>query len=461
MKPDSVVELVTKELHPMWRTENERVERIDKWQGGHNEDIELPRETTREHRQLRRLAQSPWLRLVTKAVVQGMYVDSYRSPLHPPGKDGDALSGPWWTWCANRMPVRQIALHRAMVSFGLAYTMVLPGELRGRRTAAITVHSPKRMIAGYKDPGNDDFPMYALGVEPSGGKQMLQFVDEMDVHYLSCDSDGSKVEYIEHRGEHGLGLCPVIRYANELDTEGNATGEVEPYIGSAARIDKTTYDRLLAQHYNSWKIRTATGMAKPDSDEEENKAAMLLRHGDLLVNENPEGRFGTLDETDISPMVAAWRADVEALAAVSQTPAHELTGQLVNLSAEALAAARAGLRAKTAESKVSAGASHVQTLRTAALIEGNDADAEDMLARVTWQDTEVRSLAQASDALGKAATMLQIPVQALWGMLPGVEKSDVDEWVKLMRPGALEQLREELARQARGELDPPADPDEE
>lgn len=453
MKAEDVVELVTKELHPIWRTEHERVERIDKWQGGQNEDIELPRETTSEHRALRKLSQSPWLRLVVNAVVQGLFVDAYRSPLHPPGKDGDALSGPWWTWCANRMPVRQIALHRAMVAFGLAYTMMLPGELRGRKTAAITVHSPKRMVAVYEDAGNDEWPMYALGVEPQpGSKQMLQFVDEMDIHYLSCNDDGSKVTYIAHHGSHDLGLCPVVRYSNQLDTEGNSTGEVTPYIDSARRIDKSTYDRMLAQHFNSWKIRTATGMAKPDSEAEEYKAAMLLRHGDLLVNENPEGRFGSLDETDTSPMVAAWRADVEALAAVSQTPAHELTGQLVNLSAEALAAARAGLRGKTAEVKVSAGASHVQTLRGAALIEGNDADAEDMLARVTWQDTEVRSLAQAADALGKVATMLKVPVQSLWGMIPGVEKSDVDEWAKLMQEDPMVALANQLERQAAGTI---------
>lgn len=450
MGQDDVKELVVKELHPMWRREQERVERIEKWHGGDNEDIVIPRDATAEHRALREVSKSPWLRLVVNAVVQGLFVDSYRSPLHPPGQGGEVLDGPWYTWWANRMPVRQIALHRAAVAYSHAYTLVLPGMVGDRATAEITALSPKRMIAVYEDAGNDEWPMYALDVDKQpGGKQMLRFVDEEAVHYLSCNTDGSKVEYIEFR-EHDTGLCPVVRYANQLDTEGNATGEVTPYITAARRIDKTTYDRMLAQHYNSWKVRTATGMAKPDSKAEEIKAALLLRQGDLLASTDPNTKFGTLDETPLDPFITSWRADVETLAAVSQTPSHELTGQLVNLSAEALAAARAGLRAKTAEVKVSFGMSHVQTLRVSALVEGNLDDAEDVMARVTWQDTEVRSLAQAADALGKLATMLKVPVQALWRLIPGVEMSDTIEWAKLVQADPMTVMTAELERQAAG-----------
>ena len=35
------------------------------------------------------------------------------------------------------------------------------------------------------------------------------------------------------------------------------------------------------------------------------------------------------------------------------------------------------------------------------------------------------------DALGKAATMLQIPHRGLWARIPGVEASDVREWERL------------------------------
>jgi hypothetical protein len=120
---------------------------------------------------------------------------------------------------------------------------------------------------------------------------------------------------------------------------------------------------------------------------------------------------------------------------VSQTPTHELTGQMANLSAEALAAARASLNQKVVERQKSLGASHAQALRLASAIDKDDEYASDPTGRVTWQDMEIRSMSQAVDALGKAATMLFIPPSALWSRIPGVEKSDVEEWVELAEKG--------------------------
>jgi hypothetical protein len=130
----------------------------------------------------------------------------------------------------------------------------------------------------------------------------------------------------------------------------------------------------------------------------------------------------------------------------------------VNLSAEALAAARAGLTQKVTERQKSFGKSHVQALRLGAQLEGNDADALDVMARVTWQDMEIRSIAQAVDALGKAATMLQVPVKALWQRIPGVEKSDVDEWeVMAQNADPVAQMTNTLLQQGKP-VQPPQPP---
>jgi hypothetical protein len=53
-----------------------------------------------------------------------------------------------------------------------------------------------------------------------------------------------------------------------------------------------------------------------------------------------------------------------------------------------------------------------------------------------WQDTTARSLAQSVDALGKLAQMLEVPKRALWGRIPGVTQTDVQEWsVDTIRTG--------------------------
>ena len=40
-------------------------------------------------------------------------------------------------------------------------------------------------------------------------------------------------------------------------------------------------------------------------------------------------------------------------------------------------------------------------------------------------------MSQAVDALGKAATMLDIPKRGLWPRIPGVERSDIELWEDL------------------------------
>jgi hypothetical protein len=322
--------------------------------------------------------------------------------------------------------------------------------MSGARQSVIRGVSPRNMFALWEDPAEDDWPQYVLRVvESKGDRHVLRVFDDTAVHSLTIEDTGDKVTYQGPPQRHDAGVCPVVRYANMLDLEGRATGEVEPYIAAAARINKTAYDGLLTQHFSSWKVRTVTGMAMPDEVDEANRTALKLSHADLLVGEDPDTKFGTLDETPLGGFIEAHRHDVETLAAISQTPTHELTGQMANLSAEALAAARASLNQKVVERQKSIGASHAQALRLAAALDGDDDYAADLTGRVTWQDMEIRSMSQAVDALGKAATMLFIPPSALWSRIPGVEKSDVEEWIELAEKGdPITKMQAELARQS-------------
>lgn len=437
LKKRDVEELVRDRLFPAFRDERERLDRIDRWYRWQHDDPYIPRDATKELKALRELAKTPWLGLVVTAVAQAMFVDGYRS------KDAAIDATPWEAWQRNDMDARQIAVHRSALAYGQAFVTVLPGDLG----AFMRGVSPRRMLAFYGDEVDDDWPMYALRADPDGDSWLLRLYDDEFEWRLSADSGGDKVEYVEFR-EHGAGVCPVVRVANMLDLDGRATGEVEPFIPTAARVDKTNFDRLLAQHYNSWKVRTVAGMAKPDDDEEAVHKKLELRQNDLLVAEDPDTKFGTLDETPLAGFIEAHRADVEALAAVSQTPSHQLTGQMVNLSAEALAAAESGLHRKVTERKHAFGKSWDQALRLAAALEGDAEAAADTSARVTWADMESRSLAQAVDALGKAAQMLGVPPQALWSRIPGVTKTDVEEWRQLAEQGdPLAQLNGLIERQ--------------
>lgn len=446
LSPSATQELVKDSLWPQWVREKARLDRIDKWYRWDHEDPKLPRGATHELKTLLELSKTPWLGLVVTTVAQTLFVDGYRS------RDAASNAAVWRTWNANDFDHRQTAIHRAALAYGHSYALVTPGQDSEGPRSVMRGVSPRKMLAVYAEPESDDWPMYAMRTAPQKDGWAVRLYDEQFVYFLSVDTSGNPT-FIEWR-EHGAGVCPVVRYANDLDLDGRTPGEVEPLIPLAARIDKTSYDRMLTQHYNSWKVRTISGLSEfADTEEEANRKKLKLRQDDILVAEDSDTKFGTLDETPLDGFISAYNSDVGSLAALGQVPATAFTpGAIANLSADAIAELRAGLNQKSFERRTSFGKSHSQALRLAAALEGDTSSANDHEARPSWQDTSVRSMSQAVDALGKAATMLGVPPEALWSRIPGVTKTDVDEWTTLATRDAARQRIQavsEAAAQAR------------
>lgn len=455
------MDLVEGRLWPAQKAERERLDRIDQWYRWDQPDPELARDD-REAKLLLQLSKTPWLWLVVTTLAQMLAVDGWHSGApkpKPKAEEGEEppvadVPTPWRIWTRNQLGARQVAIHRASLAYGYAYSTVLPGQVRTadgmRRAAVIRGVSPREMYAAYEDPASDDWPLFALRViDGPKTTKYLRLLDETSVHYLASEN-GGRVKYIEER-VHDLGVCPVPRYAAAMDLEGRLDGEVEPFISLAARINKTDFDRLLVQHWNSWKVRTATGLDDEVTDEEAQKRLQLLRHRDILTG--GEGvTFGALPETQMDGFIKAHDSDVETLAAVSQVSSHNLTGAMMQMSAEALAAAEAKTQRRASERKLGIGKGHDDGLRLGAWIEGDEEAANDYAGHVTWQDMESRSLAQAVDALGKAAQMLGVPVEALWGRIPGVTATDVEEWTRLAAEAAERDPMAVLARRSGDQL---------
>jgi hypothetical protein len=434
MTPSAVLELANELLSPGLQAERKRLDVIDAWHRWSPEKVQVPAHADKEARYLRDLAETPWLSLVVTTVAQQLVGELVRS------SEVDNIDAVWMPWLRNRMPSRQRAIHRAALTYGYAYTTVMPGD----QGAVIRGYSPRDMFAMYADPVEDEYPMFYM--RERGDHRIV--VDEEAVYTLGMER--GKLQFIDYQ-MHPAGVAPAIRYSNQIDLEGRTPGEVEPFITIAQRINKTTYDRLLVQHHSSWKVRTATGLDMPSDPVERERVKMLLRQGDILTGE--EGvTFGTLDETAPDGLIRAGESDIETLAAVSQTPAHALTGKMINLSAEAIAEARSMLDLKAAERKVGFGDSHVQTLRLSSHIEGRTRDAEDFTLVMDWADLQSRSMSQAADALGKMATMLGIPPEKLWDRIPGITPDVAGAWLeyKLLNPSPETQLANALSTQSNG-----------
>lgn len=459
LSQSAVRELIHDRLYPMFTAERARLATIDQWLGSEHEPLELPRNATREQKNLRDLARTPWLRLVVTSTVQGLVVDGYRSP------DNRDNSSAWDIWERNDLDSKQVPLHTAAIGYGYGYGKALPGiGPDGTPRARLTTVDPSRMLAVYDDPFDDEWPLYALQGDPRGTEWLMTLLDEEAEHRVSIGTGGDTIEYVDHR-IHGVGVCPVVRYAPRMDLRGRAWGEVEPNITLAKRLNYNIHGRLEVQRFNSWKVRYASGvdlakgLAEPTAEStpeewaayraEIERRRIKLGQSDMLIAKEHDTRFGTLDETPLEGFVKVDESDRETLAAVTQTPSTTLTGKVSNLSAEAIAEIRAGLTQKQDQDKKGLGKAHAQLLRLGAHIEGDDIAADDFRSRMTWQDTEIRSLSQAADALGKIAQMLGVPPKALWGRIPGVEKADVDEWEAIAESGdALAGLTALLDQQA-------------
>ena len=430
--PTDAVALVFDVLLPQWKVERDKLDRIDRWARWDHDLPHKPRAATAEYKELAARAQAPWGDLIVSSIAQTLYIEGYRRPGAPDDGSG------WQTWQANGMDGRQVALNRATLTYGLAYGVVLPGRtLAGDPMPTMRGYSPREMIAVYEDVAGDEWPAYAMRVYPYGKGRRIDLYDDRSVwSFVVTDLDTRPDDQAIEAGAvsvnvHALGVTPVVRFRNRFDLEGRAVGEVEPFIPILGKIDQTSFDRLVVQRFAAWIVRTIAGMSVSDSAEAAgvtvDAAKLKLAADALLVAEDPDTRFGSLPASPLDGFIAAKESDLTELAAVSQTPAYELLGQMANLSAEALAAARASLTAKSDERKHTLGEDYEQMFRLAAWAAGDVEGASDFDAQVRWADTTIRSMAQAVDAYGKLATMLGYPADLLWAKVPGMTQQDIDE----------------------------------
>ncbi|MFB4265311.1 phage portal protein [Nonomuraea sp. GTA35] len=441
-------EATARTLLELRKPEQERLQRIAAYVRGDHSSVYVPRSARDEYRWLLDRAKVNMLRLVVTTAAQNLYVDGYRAT-------GTAQNAaPWMTWQANRMDARQHGVHRAALKYGIGYNTVLPGE----PVPVITPMSPRRLTAFYQDPVNDEWPIYAVEVTTEKAKgdegrlvvrRLVRLYDETSTYRFTGDAEGRRLELVKV-DDHDLGVCPVVRYLNEvdLDEDESVAGEVEPLIPLQDQVNSTTFNLLMAQQYAAFRQRWVTGMA-PVQDEHGNVVEPFRAGVDRLFQAvDADTKFGEFGETSLEGYLKSREESIREMATISQTPPYYLLGQMANLSAESLVAARDGLDRKVEERKSSFGESHEQTLRLAGLASGDTKAWEDESAQVVWRDTSSRALAATVDALGKLSQMLGVPPEELWEKIPGVTQTDVTRWKKTKSAAdAFAQMNQMLERQ--------------
>jgi hypothetical protein len=449
-----------KELQASARAEREVLDDIRRyWTGSQQLPRVIPKSAPIEVRRMARMSRINVIAIVVESLSQSLFVEGFR------GKGEDDNTAVWSIWQANRLDARQTGIHRAALAYGTSYAVVVADDdgplIRGV--------SPRRLHAVY-EPDAPDWPTFALERRSS---RQWRLYDEGLIHYIA-EGRGDRLEHVDMR-RHGSEIVPIVRFREieDLDLEdepevddtdpleiatdhatgntysrtsrarasGLAIGQVSPLMTLQDQVDVVTFNLMVAMHFAAFRQRYILGWV--GSDEKETLSATASK---LWTFDDPEVKVGELGETSLEGYIKAREASLRHAASLSQTPAHELIGELVNLSAEALAAAEAGRDRKVADRETMFGESHEQALRLAGTLARVDVPVD---AQMIWRDTSARSFAATVDGLGKLATMLGVPPQELWERIPGVSQQDVERWKAQATTGdAFANLADLLRRQA-------------
>lgn len=456
----TIAELVQKSLFPLWESDRRKMLRLDRWHRNElvaGSDLPELKKGTREYKVLQRISTTPWARLVVSSTVDQLSIEGIVDG------DGKPDVDMWNVWQMNRMQARQTPLLEAATALGRSYLVAEPGvdELSGTPMPKLKLYPATQSFAYYEDPVNDDWPMYAMFgtvAHKSDGQPFWRMSVYADINVYTVDVVDGDATFISYQ-EHGAPVPPVVQFAPNVDLQGRATGEVEPYIGMFSRMNQTTLDRHIVERFGAWVVRWATGLETPQPVPDENgnapteaearqAAKLRLSIEDILVSSGEGTKFGTLEGTPMDPYIAAEEWQARNLAVITQSTPSQFVGQVENLAADAIAALNAPHRGKLGRHKKQFGEQAEQAFRLIGLYQGKTVDAS---AQVLWGDSESRSLSQLADALNKLVTGLKIPPQELWPRVAealGRPQQDVEAWkAAAADPDELGRMMQELLRQ--------------
>lgn len=425
----------------------------------------IPKDAPREVRELARISRINMIAIVLNSMVQSLFVDNLRvsakqggPPVEPgaaPVEPEDITSPVWAAWQANKLDQKQSGLYRAVFTYGLGYMVTT----QGTPFPVSRPMSPRQMTALYYEDG--DWPEYAI--ERRRKPNTFRLYDETHVYPLGYDPEKKRFALLTDPAEHGSPYCPVVKYSDvedlDLDDEPESrhlmggppgdtlqtwvAGQVAPLLTLQDQTDVTSFGLHSAQWYSAFRQRWVVGWTPSSPNEKVLSAASQMWTFDA---EPDEVKLGEFAETSLDGFLRSREATLKYGATLSETPVHELIGELVNLSAEALAAAEAGRDRKIDERKTGLGESHEQWSQNVGDLMGVDVP-DDL--EVVWRDTSARAFGAIVDGLGKLAAQLGVPPEELWDRIPGATSQDVSRWKATRAAGdAVANLTATLDRQA-------------
>ncbi|NYI06065.1 phage portal protein [Allostreptomyces psammosilenae] len=386
-----------------------------------------------------------WCQVIPDVTVERLMPMAFRL------EDGTLDKAAWRSWRRNECDVEiSLALLEALIT-GRSYALVWKPD--GVQTE-ITFHDASRAVVEYV-PGKRRVRAAGLVIWVENDRERATLFLPDRVYWFSRDigragmpahpSDWTFVSsgaawMLEREMSNPLRSVPLVALENRSRLNGKPKSEIASVVPLQDAMNALWAHLLTGSDEIALPARAVLGMLRPTREildangevvGEEDLPIGKFRSNRLLWLESPDARIAEFSAADLTNYTAVIEVVVRHVAAQTRTPPSYLTGQMVNISADALIASEAGLVSKVEEGQRFFGAGIREVMRLDALADGDTGRAEALaLGSVVWRDAQFRSEAQYADALTKYKA-IGVPDEALWERIPGVQPDEIERWLRM------------------------------
>jgi hypothetical protein len=381
-------------------------------------------------------ARTPWAELVIDQAAERLAVTGFRV-LTPGTDDSDVEADTlcWDIWQASQADLYSQIAFQTMLLHASAYILVEAGPVlpvlsfeHPSTTAVMPSPGGRTTAAAMKRWMVDDRNETAVLWTPGS------------VQVLTRDR-GRGTGWTAGESTPGPAAVPVFAMRNRPDLLGGSASDLDGLYPTLDRAAQSIADRITTQLYAATKVRYLIGVeAEYDEDGRPTEATLSLATDRLLLIDNPEAKAGVFEASDLRQFIEVSKADISALAALSRLPTYLLSGDLVNVSREALESLSQGLVSRVEQRQVWASAALSDAMRMALGLAGDE--------RVADPRTRVEPIWAAvvppspTDTAQAASVLVQAGILSPTGaqdMVLGLTPSQLEKAAQYTRSDALAQ----------------------
>lgn len=304
-----------------------RAKKIERWNDYYEGDHELAFATDKFKAafggQFKELADN-WMALVVDSVEERLNVEGFRF-----GDDSAADADAWYVWQANNLDAESGLGHLEALATGTAYALIdwtgSAGSRNGKDVPVVTIEDPTQVIHA-TEPGNRRVRAAALKRWRDDIENEERAVLYLPDTVFQLRRNRGKWDTIEEI-PNPLGVVPVVPIENRTRLLGEGVAEHRNVIPLQNAVNKLVADLIVASEYAAFFQRWATGIDVPQDEQGNPVAPFDVGLNKLLVDTNPDAKFGAFPATDLTAYVRAIELGIQHIASQSRTPPHYLLGQ--------------------------------------------------------------------------------------------------------------------------------------